>query len=61
MNNSYNLSGFIDLLSTHDEPDENSYFENTPELRLEPVQPHRDELIDSFLSSSVLADINYTD
>ena len=61
MNNSYNYSGFIELLSTNDLQHEDTREINTLQCRVEPVQNHRDEIIDNFIFSSALTDINYTD
>ena len=61
MNNSYNYSSFIKLASSHDESQLDSSYHASTQHTHEPVKKTRDEVIDNFLFSSTLVDINYTD
>ena len=61
MNNSVNYSSFIGLSSTTGDEFEAHEQENRLQQVADAPATQRDEIVDSFLFSSVLTDIYYTD
>lgn len=61
MNNSYNYSGLLDLLSSGDEKDSHRLSRHNRAQSADGGDTHDDESPDKFLFSSALTDIYYTD